>query len=279
MRRLQDETVVRLPVFSVGHSLGALAHLLIGSRYAVQRAGNVFISFNNKEASKAIPLLSPVILPFAQNFGPLLSQLTASPGVRMGAEMAIKQLQNLSPPMLRQLLPLVEQLPPLYVDLTSGKDAFVPSPDETTRMVKQYYGVKRNLLLRFSDDSIDETARLADMLSRGSSVSTSLDLSFRVLPGDHARPLQQLMPEVEIPQGVMDVVSQGGQLFQSLATGTPLADFARSVNQSIGVPADPQRFRQEVTDDVEQLVDELAIWMGLGAKAATLDVYSPPRRF
>lgn len=44
-----------LPVYGVGHSLGALIHLLISSRYAVQRAGNVFMSFNNKPATEVGP--------------------------------------------------------------------------------------------------------------------------------------------------------------------------------------------------------------------------------
>ena len=37
-----------LPVHGVGHSNGALLHLLIGSLYAPQNASNVLISFNNK---------------------------------------------------------------------------------------------------------------------------------------------------------------------------------------------------------------------------------------
>jgi len=37
-----------LSVHGVGHSNGALLHLLIGSLYAPQNASNVLISFNNK---------------------------------------------------------------------------------------------------------------------------------------------------------------------------------------------------------------------------------------
>ncbi|KNA15471.1 hypothetical protein SOVF_098050 isoform A [Spinacia oleracea] len=47
LRSLQ-ETVGDLPTFGIGHSLGSVVHLLIGSRYAVQRNGNVFMAFNNK---------------------------------------------------------------------------------------------------------------------------------------------------------------------------------------------------------------------------------------
>jgi alpha-beta hydrolase superfamily lysophospholipase len=42
------EPVNDLPTFGVGHSLGSVIHLLIGSRYAVQRSGNILMAFNNK---------------------------------------------------------------------------------------------------------------------------------------------------------------------------------------------------------------------------------------
>lgn len=49
--------------------------------------------------------------------------------------MAMKQLENLSPPILRQVFPLVEQLPPLYMDLVKGRGNFTPKPEETRRLV------------------------------------------------------------------------------------------------------------------------------------------------
>lgn len=50
--------------------------------------------------------------------------------------MAMKQLQNLSP-IMRQVIPLVEQLPPLYMDLVKGREDFTPKPEETRRLVSQ----------------------------------------------------------------------------------------------------------------------------------------------
>lgn len=82
--RYMEQPIKDLPSFGVGHSLGSLIHLLIGSRYAIQRSGNALMSFNNKEASLAIPLFSPVIVPMAQSFGPILSQLTSSPNLLKG---------------------------------------------------------------------------------------------------------------------------------------------------------------------------------------------------
>ena len=50
-----------LPIYGLGHSMGCKVHLLIGSQPAIkqarERAGNIFISFNNFPARKSIPML------------------------------------------------------------------------------------------------------------------------------------------------------------------------------------------------------------------------------
>ncbi|ERN06454.1 hypothetical protein AMTR_s00016p00259610 [Amborella trichopoda] len=257
--RFLQGSVNELPIFGVGHSLGSVIHLLIGSRYAVNRCGNVFMAFNNKEASLAIPMFSPVIVPMAQSFGPVLSQLTSSPTVRYGAEMAMKQLESLSPPILKQVLPLVEQLPPLYMDLVKGREEFIPKPDETRRLIKSYYGISRNLLVKFKDDNIDETPVLAQVLSSESAISSGLDMSIRTLPGDHGLPLQQVFPEV--PPAMADAVNKGGELLANLAVGTPWETVAREVGTSLG--AESQVLRTQNVKDVDQLVDVIASWMQL----------------
>lgn len=58
--------------------------------------------------------------------------------------------------------------------------------------IKSYYGVSRNLLIKFKDDTIDETPILAKVLSSDSTISSVLDMSIRSLPGDHGLPLQQV---------------------------------------------------------------------------------------
>lgn len=58
--------------------------------------------------------------------------------------------------------------------------------------VKSYYGISRNLLIKFKDDTIDETSTLAQVLSSEASISSMLDMSIRTVPGDHALPLQQV---------------------------------------------------------------------------------------
>jgi hypothetical protein len=59
----------------------------------------------------------------------------------MQAEMTRKQLETLSPPIMKQILPLVEQLPPVYMDLVKGREDFVPKPEETRRLVGETHNV------------------------------------------------------------------------------------------------------------------------------------------
>ncbi|XP_074329342.1 uncharacterized protein LOC141666973 [Apium graveolens] len=255
--RFLQEPVKDLPTFGLGHSLGSLVHLLIGSRYAVQRNGNVLMAFNNKEASMAIPLFSPVIVPMAQNIGPLLSQIASSSTFRLGAEMTLKQLQNLSPPIVKQALPLFEQLPSLYMDLVNGRENFIPKPEETQRLIKSYYGISRNLLIRFKDDTIDETPALAQVLGSGSAISSMLDMSIRLLPGDHGLPLQQAIPDV--PPTMAEAVNRGGEFLANLTAGTPWEPATREVANALG--AESTILRAGISKDMDMLVDVIASWI------------------
>jgi predicted alpha/beta hydrolase family esterase len=112
------ETTLRkrsLPVYGVGHSMGCKLHLLIGSLFSTERAGNVLISFNNFAARDAIPLMGQVssaVLQFSQDFS-------------------------------------LE---------------FTPSPQETDQIIAQNYQVRRNLLVRFTNDTLDQTTRLTEIL-------------------------------------------------------------------------------------------------------------------
>jgi hypothetical protein len=255
--RFLDETVRDLPTFGIGHSLGSVIHLLIGSRYAVQRTGNILMAFNNKEASLAIPLFSPVLVPMAQSIGPLLSQISSSPTIRLGAEMTMKHIENLSPAIMKQVLPLIEQLPPLYTDLGKGREDFSPRPEETRRLIKSYYGVSRNLLVKFKDDTIDETSTLAQVLSSDSAISSMLDMSIRLLPGDHGLPLQQAL--LDVPPAMADAVNRGSELLTNLTVGTPWESVAKEVGNTFG--GDSRILRAEVSKDVDLLVDVIASWM------------------
>ncbi|GFH13040.1 uncharacterized protein HaLaN_08841, partial [Haematococcus lacustris] len=272
LRSLGPETGL-LPVYGVGHSLGAVVHLLISARYAVARTGNAFLSFNNRSAVEVVPLFSPLIAPSARLLGPLLTQIAASP-VRSTVESAMETLRGLSPSLLRQLAPLMEQLAPLYLDIGQGRVDTSPSSEETSNLVRSYYSVPRNLLLRFKNDDLDDTGSLASLLQGSPAVSEMLDLTVRTLPGDHLRPLQQAL--VGLPPDVARMANQavyaGGDVIGRLAgmatqmgmaqASGPLAElskgvvgFASTLGGEVGGP---------VTDSMQGLADEVAAWIGTG---------------
>ena len=161
-----------LPIYGVGHSMGCKLHLLIGSLYDVERAGNILISFNNYPVSKAVP--------FMEQF-------------------------NLTPV--------------LNVE-------FAPSPIETEKLIAEHYSVRRNLLLKFTQDEIDQTASLHSVLQERFPSMVTL----RTLTGTHITPLSQ------------NVKWQTGDLF------TPI--------DAVG-----QWFNQGMSRNLSGLKRELVIWL------------------
>lgn len=112
----------------VYRSLDNASHALVSSPLQ----GNFLMSYNNRPATDVIPFLSPFIAPGARVIGPLLGQLAASP-LRGTAESALDALKGLSPSLVRQLTPLVEQLAPIFLDVSQGRQArgycvFCPLP-------------------------------------------------------------------------------------------------------------------------------------------------------
>ncbi|GKV02834.1 hypothetical protein SLEP1_g15223 [Rubroshorea leprosula] len=171
--------------------------------------------------------------------------------------MTMKQIENLSPPIVKQVFPLVEQFPPVYMDLAKGREDFTPKPEETKQLIKSYYGISRNLLIKFKDDTIDETPTLARLLCSDSAISPTLDISIRLLPGDHGLPLHQALPD--IPPAMADAVNRGSEFLTNLTVGTPLETFAKEVSNSIGV--DSKIVRANISKDINQLVDVVTSWM------------------
>ena len=68
--------------------------------------------------------------------------------MRPTVDQALDAMRNLSPSVLKMLAPLVEQLSPVLMDVSQGRQEFSPSPDEVTNLIRTYYSVSRNLLIR-----------------------------------------------------------------------------------------------------------------------------------
>ncbi|MBZ8182864.1 DUF1350 family protein [Oscillatoria salina] len=157
-----------LPIYGIGHSMGCKLHLLIGSLFSVDRAGNILISYNNYPVRQAIP--------FAAQF-------------------------NLTPVFNVE---------------------FTPSPEETNELIAEAYQIRRNLLIKFTNDTIDQTIILNPVLE----TKFPRMVAMQTLPGTHTTPLAQ------------DVNWQAGNEF------TPLDAIAQFVKQSFS--RDLYRLKQEV---------------------------------
>lgn len=231
------------------------------------------MGFNNRSATEVVPLMAPLIAPSARMLGPILNQIAASP-VRSTVEWAVESLRSLSPGIVRQVVPLVEQLAPLYLDMAQGRLEFTPSPEEAKSLIRSYYAISRNLLLHFKDDSIDESNSLAQLLQSSPALVEVLDLAVRTLPGDHLRPMQQAI--VDIPPEVARVASSavftGGDLIGRMAgvatqMGVPQAtdllnDASRGVTNIAGMLGG--QVGGPVTDSMQSLADEVASFIGAG---------------
>lgn len=165
-----------LPIYGIGHSMGCKLHLLIGSRFPkVERAGNIFISFNNYAARDAVP--------FIEQFN------TAFTNSQLAVE-------------------------------------FVPSPAQTNDLVREYYNVRRNLLIKFTSDTIDQSVGLSEILRERFNEMVTM----QIIAGNHLTPLGQ------------DVKWQAGRDFNPL--------------DAIG-----QWFKQEVYRDLNLLKSIILLWL------------------
>lgn len=165
-----------LPIYGIGHSMGCKLHLLIGSRFSkVERAGNIFISFNNYAARDAVPL--------------------------------------------------IEQFNTAFTNSALAVE-FVPSPAQTTDLVREYYNIRRNLLVKFTNDTIDQSSGLSEILRERFNDMVTV----QIIAGNHLTPLGQ------------DVKWQAGRDFNPL--------------DALG-----QWFKQEVYRDLNQLKRTILLWL------------------
>jgi hypothetical protein len=181
-----------LPIYGVGHSMGCKLHLLIGSLFPQERAGNILISFNNYPAKRSIPMVeqlgqvSKLAAQFANQFA---SQFTTQFDANFEVE-------------------------------------FTPSPQETNSLIAEHYQIPRNLLIKFTNDDIDQTRSLDQALQQRFPSSTTV----QILKGTHLTPLGQ------------EVSWQAGKEF------TPF--------DAVG-----QFLKQELTRDINQLKRTILTWL------------------
>lgn len=123
---------------------------------------------------------------------------------------------------VNRAIPLAEQF-----NLTSGLNLeFSPSPAETNQLIATKYQVRRNLLVKFTNDTIDQTSTLTPVLQ---SLFPNL-VVLQTLSGNHLTPLGQ------------EINWQSGNVFSPL--------------DALG-----QWIKQEVYRDLGKLNEEILRWL------------------
>ncbi|KAL7174733.1 hypothetical protein ACSBR2_033885 [Camellia fascicularis] len=188
---------VHLPLYSVGHSNGALLQLLTGSYFSEKiPKANAIISFNNRPATEAVP--------YFEQLGPLVSQMVpvveSSPIYSMARKVsgdAWKTLLDMAAMIpdydqeaVVSLTKFVDQLPSVLNQVRHGISEFKPTPSENRDCFKNSYNVEHTLLVKFNFDTIDETDLLEETLKpRVESVGGTLEKV--LLTGNHVTPCIQ----------------------------------------------------------------------------------------
>ncbi|GMN63283.1 hypothetical protein TIFTF001_032406 [Ficus carica] len=189
----------QLPLFSVGHSNGALLQVLTGSYFCEKiPKANAIISYNNRPATEAVPYFEQLwtfakttVVPFPffvdligfglswTKLGPLVRQVMpvveASPVYSMARsasgdawkvliDAAGAMMPNNDQETLISVTKFVDQLPSVFNEVTQGISEFKPTPSENRDCCKNSYNIKHTLLVKFRFDTIDETDLLEETL-------------------------------------------------------------------------------------------------------------------
>ncbi|KAK7321557.1 hypothetical protein VNO77_32324 [Canavalia gladiata] len=187
-----------LPLFSVGHSNGALLQLLTGSLFSEKiPKANAIISYNNRPATEAVP--------YFEQLGPAVSQMMpaveATPFysiARNASGDAWKMMLDAVGSIVREseqeifnsLTKFVDQLPSVMNEVREGVSEFKPTPSENRDCFKNSYNVQHTLLVKFNFDTIDETNILEETLKpRVESLGGTLEKV--QLSGNHITPCIQ----------------------------------------------------------------------------------------
>lgn len=167
---------LEIPVFGVGHSLGAKCLLLAGcearAREASPHAANIFISFNNADRDSALPWRPPDSKAAADALSNVSAFLTSLDISKFGIPDAEQTMKN-----------VVGTVSAIGASLSTE---FHPSSEETIAIAGARYAVHQNLILSFADDTLDHSRELETVLRSRLGPKSVVR---RTVPGTHMTPM------------------------------------------------------------------------------------------
>lgn len=199
-----------LPVVGLGHSLGAVLQSLITALFPdTPRAVNILISFNNKPAKEAIPGFNELIVPIAER---VMDSSESSVRLRKRLSSTRNFLEKslnkyaksrFAPafvgreivPLYKQGVEIVDQIPELLQSIAEGGREFEPSPLDVKESLRRMYRARRTLVLKFENDSIDESEEIAAVLREANTIMRmkrpmiNMQVDFKEFTGSHVTPL------------------------------------------------------------------------------------------
>ncbi|XP_012450717.1 uncharacterized protein LOC105773396 [Gossypium raimondii] len=192
---LTPADLVNLPLFSVGHSNGALLQVLTGSYFSERiPKANAIISYNNKSATEAVPYFEQ-LGPLVRQMMPMVETSPMYSMARSASDDAWKMFIDTAGAMIPErdqeafvsFTNFVDQLPSVFGQVTQGISEFKPTPSENRECCKNKYNVQHTLLVKFNFDTIDETDLLEETLKpRVESIAGTLEKV--QLSGNHITP-------------------------------------------------------------------------------------------
>ena len=242
------------PIHGVGHSNGALMHVMIASlhgRDTIRNASNILLSYNNRQVSEAVPLpmdpLQAIMQPL-RGSGTLESMTKSALGSVLSSVEGLGALDGKTMKALqREFSPAVTQLGSVFdVVCDSDQVEFSPTPQENQALFAERYCVEKTLLVKFADDAIDQTDVMERVLlqrghgSKGpGEVVVSVD---RLTYGNHLTPVGISPGELPTPPTLLPGSLGPAQALAQAAVSLSQADLRR-----VGA-----RIIQWMDDDVER---------------------------
>lgn len=101
---------------------------------------------------------------------------------------------------------------PGLAQVAEGARDFVPTPAATRVAARKAYRARRTLILEFSDDSIDESNELEELLREAESITrmrrpmVDIAVQRKILEGGHATPL--LAPPLDVALRAEDILGR-----------------------------------------------------------------------
>ena len=96
------------------------------------------------------------------------------------------------------------------MQVADGARDFTPTPAPVSSVARKAYRARRTLIVEYSDDGLDESADIEELLNEARSVTrmrrpmVEIDLQRKVLDGGHATPL--VAPPLDIAMRAEDIL-------------------------------------------------------------------------